>query len=234
MVKDTMLDLLFPRRCVCCDAVLAFGKKELCPECKECMVYIREPFCMKCGKQLADEREYCEDCMKREHTFIQGSAVFDYGSVADAMYRFKNQGRREYAEFFGKELYRTKKDWLRMIRPDGLVPVPIHKSRMRKRGYNQAAELAKHLSRDTGIPVYDQWIVRVSDTKPLKELHARERQNYLKKAFKIVQNDVKLNTIVIIDDIYTTGSTIDSMAQTIRECMDCRIYYLAVAIGRGN
>lgn len=233
MVKDTMLDLLFPRRCVCCDAVLSFGKKELCPECKECMVYIREPFCMKCGKQLADDREYCEDCMKREHAFIQGSAVFDYGSVADAMYRFKNQGRREYAEFFGKELYRTKKDWLRMIRPDGLVPVPIHKSRMRKRGYNQAAELARQLSHYTGIPVYEQWIVRVSDTKPLKELNARERQNNLKKAFKIVQNDVKLNTIVVIDDIYTTGSTVDEIARTFHELIPCNVYFLALAIGRG-
>lgn len=234
MVKDVVLDLLYPRRCVCCDEALAFGKKELCPDCRDRIVYIEDPFCMKCGKQLADEREYCDDCRKREHAFIQGSAVFDYGSVADAMYRFKNQGRREYAEFFGKELYRTKKEWLRMLRPDGLVPVPIHKSRMRKRGYNQAGELAKQLSRYTGVPVYDRWIERVSDTKPLKELNAQERQNNLKRAFKMVQNDVKLNTIVIIDDIYTTGSTIDAMAQTIRESMDCRVYYLAVAIGRGN
>lgn len=234
MVKERFLDLLYPRRCVICDEPLSFGKKGVCPECRPQIKYIREPFCMKCGKMLDDQREWCEDCQKRKHGFLQGGAVFDYGSVSDAMYRFKNQGRREYAEFFGEELYRFRGEWLRAIRPDALVPVPIHKSRWKQRGYNQAEEIARYLSHYSGIPVYNHLIERVVNTRPLKELSAQERQNNLKKAFKMVQNDVKLNTIVIIDDIYTTGSTVDAMADTIREYSDCKIYYLAAAIGRGN
>ena len=76
--------------------------------------------------------------------------------------------------------------------------------------------------------------MRETDTVPLKDLGVQERQNNLKKAFKIVRNDVKLNTIVIIDDIYTTGSTMDAIAQVIQQHMDCQVYVLTVAIGRGN
>ena len=120
------------------------------------------------------------------------------------------------------------------VRPDAMVPVPVHKKRMKKRGYNQAAVLAERLSAYTGIPVLENWLVREGDTAPLKDLGAQERQNNLKKAFKIVRNDVKLNTIVIIDDIYTTGSTVDAIAQVIRQHSDCRVYVLTAAIGRGN
>ena len=131
-------------------------------------------------------------------------------------------------------MYRRTKEWLRTVRPDVLIPVPIHKKRMNKRGYNQAAVLAEQLSAYTGIPVLENWLVRETDTVPLKDLGVQERQNNLKKAFKIVRNDVKLNTIVIIDDIYTTGSTVDAIAQVIRQHMDCRVYVLTAAIGRGN
>ena len=234
MVRDKMIELLFPRRCIVCDEPVEAGKEPVCPSCREELRYIEDPFCMKCGKQLLEEQEYCEDCRSREHAYIQGRSVFQYASVSDAMFRFKNQGRREYADFFAWEMYRRTKGWLRTVRPDALVPVPIHKKRMKKRGYNQAAVLAERLSAYTGIPVLENWLVREEDTAPLKDLGVQERQNNLKRAFKIVRNDVKLNTIVIIDDIYTTGSTVDAIVQVIRQHMDCRVYVLTVAIGRGN
>ena len=76
-------------------------------------------------------------------------------------------------------------------------------------------------------------ICRAGKTKPLKNLSRFERQNNLKKAFKIRRNDVKLNTIVIIDDIYTTGSTIDAMAKAMQEAGIASIYFITLAIGRG-
>ena len=234
MVKDKIVELLFPRRCIVCDEPVETGKESVCPSCREELRYVEEPFCMKCGKQLMEEQEYCEDCRDRKHAYIQGRSVFQYASVADAMFRFKNQGRREYADFLAWEMYRRTKEWLMTVRPDALVPVPVHKKRMKKRGYNQAAVLAERLSAYTGIPVLENWLVREGDTAPLKDLGAQERQNNLKKAFKIVRNDVKLITIVIIDDIYTTGSTVDAIAQVIRQHSDCRVYVLTAAIGRGN
>ena len=120
-----------------------------------------------------------------------------------------------------------------MICPDALVPVPIHFSRKRKRGYNQAELIARELSKHSGIPMNTQLIRRQGRTRPLKGLSYVERQNNLKRAFKIYKNDVKLNTIVIIDDIYTTGSTIDTITRVLHEAGIAKIYYMALTIGRG-
>ena len=85
----------------------------------------------------------------------------------------------------------------------------------------------------TGIPLVTNLIMRVHKTVPMKDLSVRERQNNLKKAFKICRNDVKLSTIIIIDDIYTTGSTIDAMSYELRKAGVERIYFMSLAIGRG-
>ena len=233
-VKINLLDLLYPRRCVVCDEIVDQMGESVCRKCSNKIIYIKEPYCMKCGKQLKkEEQEYCGDCQKKKHDYIQGTALYDYGSMADSVFRFKYAGRMEYAKFYGRELYRKKAQWLSMVRPDALVPVPIHPSRKRKRGYNQAELIAKELSRCSGIPLNTQLIHRVERTKPLKNLSHLERQNNLKRAFKLCKNDVKLNTIVIIDDIYTTGSTIDAMAQTLHKAGITEIYFMTLTIGRG-
>ena len=227
-------ELLFPARCVVCDDLTDQPKEQICNNCKGKIVYIKEPFCMKCGKQLwKDEKEYCRDCEKIHHQFIQGTSLYDYGSMSDSVFRFKYGQRMEYASFYGKDLYEKKGKWLMSIRPDALVPVPIHASKMRSRGYNQAELIARELSKYSGIPVNTELIRRIKPTKPLKNLSHAERQNNLKRAFKICQNDVKLSTIVIIDDIYTTGSTIDSMASVLKAVGIQKIYFMSLTIGRG-
>ena len=233
-VKWNFLDLLFPSRCVVCDGLTDYPGEKVCRKCKHQIVYIREPYCLKCGKQLGqEEKEYCSDCERIKHLYVQGTALYDYGSMADSVFRFKYGGRAEYAAFYGRDLYEKKAEWLAGIRPDALVPVPVHSSRMRGRGYNQAYLIARELSRYCGIPVRNNLIGRTRRTKPLKNLSHEERQNNLKKAFKILKNDVKLSTIVIIDDIYTTGSTVDAMSRTFREAGVGQIYFMALAIGRG-
>lgn len=112
MVKDKIVELLFPRRCIVCDEPVEVGKEPVCPSCREELRYVEEPFCMKCGKQLMEEQEYCEDCRNRKHAYIQGRSVFQYASVADAMFRFKNQGRREYADFLGGKCTGVRKNGL--------------------------------------------------------------------------------------------------------------------------
>lgn len=189
---------------------------------------------MKCGKQLESrEREYCSDCSRVKHHYRQGTALYDYGSMADSVFRFKYAGRTEYAAFYGWDLYRNKRRFLETVRPDALVPVPIHASRKRHRGYNQAQLVARELSRRSGIPLNTNLICRKERTQALKGLNPLQRQNNLKRAFKICQNDVKLSTIVIIDDIYTTGSTIDAIAEVLQEAGIPNIYFMALTIGRG-
>ena len=233
-VKWNFLDLLFPSRCVVCDGLTDCPGEKVCRKCKNQIVYIHDPYCLKCGKQLGqEEKEYCNDCERIRHLYVQGTVLYDYGSMADSVFRFKYGGRAEYAAFYGRDLYEKKAEWLAGIRPDALVPVPVHSSRMRSRGYNQAYLIARELSRHCGIPVRNNLIGRTRRTKPLKNLSHEERQNNLKKAFKILKNDVKLSTIVIIDDIYTTGSTVDAMSRTFREAGVGQIYFMALAIGRG-
>ena len=227
-------ELLFPRRCVVCDEITDWPGEPVCRDCVEKIVYIKDPCCMKCGKELKQqEREFCDDCMKRAHKFLGGTALYDYGSMSDSVFRFKNKGRVEYGEFYGRELAVRKGRWLQTIKPDALIPVPIHPSKKRARGYNQAELIAQALSEHTGIPVNTSFIGRCKKTKPLKDLTEQERQNNLKKAFKILQNDVKLDTIVIIDDVYTTGSTIDAMTQVLQSAGVSKVYFLALTIGRG-
>lgn len=233
-VKIGWLDLLYPRRCVVCDEIVDQNGEYVCRKCSNKIIYIKEPYCMKCGKQIKkEEQEYCGDCRKKKHDYIQGTALYDYGSMSDSIFRFKYAGRMEYAKFYGRELYRKKTKWLSMVCPDALVPVPVHSSRKRKRGYNQAELIARELSRCSGIPINTQLIRRAERTKPLKNLNYLERQNNLKRAFKLCENDVKLNTIVIIDDIYTTGSTIDAMAQILHRAGITEIYFMTLTIGRG-
>lgn len=229
-----LTQLVFPLRCPVCDEIVTpFGEK-ICLSCMKKLKYVMPPNCLKCGKHLEDEeREYCRDCSRQEHVFIQGRALYEYNSAAASIYRFKYGNRREYADFFGEEIAGYLGEYIRRIRPDGLIPIPLHPARQRKRGYNQAQLLAKAISRYTGVPIYDKILIRVKNTVPLKKLNPRERQNNLKKAFNIRGNDVKLKTIILVDDIYTTGSTMDEAAAVLRKAGVERIYFLTLACGTG-
>ena len=232
-LTDIVKDLLYPPRCAVCDDILAAGEECICASCAKKTVYIKEPVCLKCGKSIKGDEEYCEDCQKRPHVFVQGKAVFDYGSISDSLARFKYKGRTEYAKFYAREIVRQRGDFIRAVSPDAFVPVPIHVLKLMQRGYNQSEIISSELSYLTKIPTKTDLIIRSKRTDPLKNLSARERQKNLKNAFKIGENDVKLKTIVIIDDIYTTGSTIDEMASVLKSYFDVDVYFITVTIGRG-
>ena len=231
----TLKDLLFPRRCPVCDRPVPVLEKEICPECRNKLIYIREPYCMLCGKPLQSQRdpeaEYCFDCQRRRHFFDRGICLYRYDSIRRCIYRFKYAGRQEYAEFLGREMAEKLGSVMLSWKPEALVPVPLHPSRLRRRGYNQALLLARELEKHLHIPVYADWLIREKNTKPLKLLDGRE--NNLKKAFNIVQNEVKLKTIIIIDDIYTTGSTVDEIALLCRKNGVEKIYFAALSVGSG-
>ncbi|WWR15528.1 double zinc ribbon domain-containing protein [Lachnospiraceae bacterium JLR.KK008] len=231
-LSHLLLELLFPRRCPVCDGVQPLGQV-ICPSCADSLQVVRSPFCRKCGKPLANERqEYCGDCAGGTHLYLEGRALYEYPCLKKSLYRFKYGGRREYGEFYGTEMAKHLSTVIRRWHPDAFVPVPLHSSRKRKRGYNQAEVLAAWLGVITGIPVERHLIIRSKKTAPQKNLDSRARQNNLKRAFKISENDVKLNTIIIIDDIYTTGSTIDAMASVLYAAGIKNIYFIALAIGR--
>lgn len=224
--------LLFPPRCPVCDEVVSRRDGLICGGCRDRIQTVKEPFCLSCGKPLADERrQYCEDCAKGNHSYVRGRALYAYESAAASIYRFKYGGRREYAAFFGREIAENLGAFIRKAAPDALIPVPLSRKRYGRRGYNQAQLLAEAAGEALGIPVYANLAVRSRDTLPQKELNKKERQNNLKKAFKIIENDVKLSTIIIIDDIYTTGSTVDALADAFMESGVRKVYFVALSIG---
>ena len=232
-VYEGVLQLLFPLRCPVCDDIVTPAGERICLECLGRLRLLTPPWCMKCGKKLAREGEFCADCQRREHLFTRGRALYAYESAAVSIYRFKYGGRREYAEFFGEQIAEYLGNFIRSVQPDALVPIPLHKKRLAARGYNQAGLLARAVGRRMGMPVCTDFLVRVKNTVPLKYENPKERQNNLKKAFNIARNDVKLKRVILIDDIYTTGSTMDEAAVTLREAGVEEICFIALACGAG-
>lgn len=234
-IINKIIDAIYPPRCAICDGLLYKHSDGVCSECASCITFVEEPYCMKCGKPIEDEkREYCSDCENRPHEYDEGRAALVYDEyMSRSIYRFKYNARREYAEYYAgliiERLGRKIKSW----NAQALVPVPIHKSKLKERGYNQAALIAKYISKYVNIPVDEHLVERKIPTKVMKNLNARERENNLKKAFIVNKNSVKLNTVIIIDDIYTTGSTVDAIAHLLKENGVDKVYYISLCIGRG-
>ena len=245
MLMSSFIDILYPRRCPVCDGIVAplsldgAGKivtgKLIHESCAKKVKYIKGSTCVKCGKKLTGayaDMEYCADCRKHEHIYDRGFAIFDYRSIAGSIYRFKYAGRQEYASFYADRVRRMYGKKLKKLGIEAIIPVPMYREKEKQRGYNQALVFAKEVSRQCQIPIYKDLIIRRKNTRPMKELDVRGRRNNLKKAFNIVRNDVEFKCILIIDDIYTTGSTIDEIAHEFRIAGVERIYFLSLAIGQ--
>lgn len=177
--------------------------------------------------------EFCHDCMQRKHAFDYGYALYDYQSMRKSIYRFKYGRRCEYAKFYAEDIREKLSDEICTMDADAIIPVPVHVSRRRSRGYNQAELIAAELSRITGIAMHEKLVQRIKKTVPQKELTIQERQNNLKKAFHISTNVVKLNKVILVDDIYTTGSTLDAVAVELKRRGVNVVYFIALCIGEG-
>ena len=232
-VPEMLTGLLFPRRCPVCDRpVKPFGEYA-CTECIRKVRPISPPRCLKCGKKIRSESALCADCTQRKRYFDRGRILYEYDDAAGSVYRFKYSGRREYAESYARDTVRYLGDYIASEKPDVLVPIPIHRKRYRKRGYNQAFEYAEALSRLTDIPVGNDIIKRVKNTIPLKLLGVSERQINLKNAFIVPENVVKLNKVMLVDDIFTTGASINEAARVLKMAGVREVCFVTLAGGAG-
>lgn len=232
-----IIDLLYPRHCPVCQDIVnaALQDAYICENCKRELPYLQGPRCMKCGKEVdREEQEYCRDCVRLPKHYIQGYPVFRYeGALKAGMAAFKYHNRKEYAEFYADSIWQTYKQELQQCRLDLLIPVPVHKHKLRKRGYNQAELIARALSRYMQLPCCGKVLTRIIDTRPQKELNDKERLNNLKRAFLLSSNEVKLKRVLLVDDIYTTGATIEACTQVLSEAGAEAVYYTSVCIGEG-
>lgn len=233
-MSGILTGLLYPARCAVCDEVLSASEKGICASCRACIRTVEDPYCIKCGKPLHDGQiTYCHDCGTTVHAFTRGRILFYYEDIRESVYRFKYEGRQEYASFYAAEAERIVGEEIRSWNAEALIPIPLHEAKLKKRGYNQAALFAEALSARMGIPVLEEALARERNTVPQKGLNREERQKNLKKAFKMIRNDVKLKTIILIDDIYTTGSTVDEAGALLRQAGISDIYVITLASGNG-
>ena len=235
-----MFHILFPTRCPVCDDILEpeyVGREFIHRRCERKLFPVGQKVCMHCGRPVEPEVEYCFDCGKKNlsRSFRQGKALFLYrGSIQQTMYRFKYANKREYGVFFGKRACDIYGDWVKNKGICAIVPVPMYRPKQRKRGYNQAECFAKALSRELGIPMAADLIRRCKDTAPQKELNDVERQKNLQDAFLCLENARNFPKILVVDDIYTTGSTADAVARQLLEAGVKEVYFLSICIGGGS
>lgn len=234
-MKADIAGLLFPRRCPVCHDVVEDAGELVCKICRTRLPYVAEPSCLKCGKPLlSEEREYCGDCGRKKLLFRQGKAPFVYDKqMRESIARYKYGGRREYASFYAEEILRRCAREAVWWKGEVLVPIPLHPSKKRKRGYNQAALLARELSKRCGIPVDEKLLLRTRKTRAQKELNDQERLANLKNAFSVREGKVPYKNIILIDDIYTTGSTVNEAARVLREKGAETVFFLCICVGRG-
>lgn len=227
--------IFYPIKCPVCGKLLGGKRIACCEACRKDLPVITGARCYRCGKPLQDEeQEYCMDCRKRQHFYTKGLALWTYNAhLKQVIYRFKYKNHRVYASYFGRELVRHHYRELLGWQADMLVPVPLHQKRRRQRGFNQATLLAGEIARCIKVPVREDVVVRVRNTTPQKKLNDKERQKNLKSAFKIKENSVKLKKIILVDDIYTTGTTVDAIAQLLEQAGAAKIYVLTLCIGKG-
>lgn len=180
-------------------------------------------------------KEFCTDCTRKRHYYNAGRVVWVYTKeLRLSIYRFKYNNKREYADFYVSELVRLYGGWIKRLGVDAILPIPLHKSKYRKRGFNQAQVLAEAIGKELDIPVLSDILVRIKNTSAQKNLNDKERQENVKNAFKIVNNEVQLKKILLVDDIYTTGSTIDSAARVLKGDGVKEVYFICLGTSGVN
>jgi ComF family protein len=227
-LQEWFLRLLYPRCCPVCHKILADQDGWVCPKCRAALSPIREPRCKKCGRPVAQTEEFCGDCRRIERHFTEGVSVFRYDTcMRTSVLKFKYGGRREYADFYAHSMARFAKNELLRWKPDVIVPIPLYKKKKRRRGFNQAELLAEKISRESGIPFSASILVKSRNTHSQKELDERTRRANLKKAFSVRKNISGLR-ILLVDDVFTTGSTMDAAAMCLRDAGAKEVFFLTL------
>ena len=226
------LRMLYPQTCYYCGKI---NKTAICAVCQKKMIYVNEPRCKRCGKPVRyEEKEFCEDCRRERIFYEQGRSVWVHKDpVAWSVYQFKYHNRRVFGEFYASEMWRIHGNKISDWNIDTIVPVPLHWKRRLDRGYNQAEILAKHLGRFSKIPVQTKGMKRIRYTERQKSLGHKERKKNLTGAFVVTKKWKKARNVLVVDDIYTTGNTINEISKILRQEGVEKVFFLTISIGQG-
>jgi len=218
---NTVVDLLFPPRCVVCNRLGAW----LCAPCLGEIEAIHPPVCRRCGLPVdnlegsSSAARICERCQKAPPQ-LDGLLAYAFhgGPLRQAIHQFKYEDLRALAAPLGKLM---ADGWVALSSPDWavdvIVPVPLHATRQRERGYNQAALLARELGACLHRPVVENILLRTRATAPQVELNAQERKANVRDAFQCMDASLSGKQVLLIDDVCTTGATLEAACAALRD-----------------
>ena len=239
---NAVLNWIYPQPCPVCNEIVQ-SEHEICGECRKSLTPITGEVCIKCGKSVELRGMKCEDCEGKPFCFERNISAFVYDPLLRrAIHGFKYSFNPYSAAVFGREM------GMRLAQSEHsvffaeyrnefvVVSVPLHKARLKKRGYNQSEILAKEVAAALGMPFVKDCIIRTRDTTPQSEIkQIDEREENIKDAFSVERPDIlKANNVLIVDDIYTTGATINELSRMIKSVSDKRIFAVTLAISSGR
>lgn len=225
------LNIILPPLCAGCRAPVS-DPHLLCAACWQGLSFVAAPFCQRCGIPFEveiDEALTCDACLSFSPAFDRARAPLVYDAASRPLIlRLKHADQMHLAQTFAPLLRGAGAELL--ARADLLVPVPLARWRLWRRRYNQSAELARSLARLTGVPAALQAVKRVRATPSQGGLNREQRRKNVKKAFAVPDAAlVRQKTIVLIDDVMTSGATAHECAQVLKAAGAARVDVLAVA-----
>ncbi len=230
---DKLIQSLYPSKCLYCNKMLNINSdnKWFCNSCIDKFEIIDGKFdkCEKCGR-IIEHKGNCAMCNNNAF-YDNGYVLFEYaGNIRDCIIRYKFNNKKSYSEYFADvmaEYIKLKTDGKYESIYDYITCVPLYKSKERIRGYNQTELIAKKLSKSLNIP-YVRAVKKIRNTKQQSTLSEKEREINIKNAFKCCYN-IKDRKILIVDDILTTGHTINECSRILKKAGADRVDFAAIA-----
>lgn len=216
---------LYPPRCALCGQA-GVARRDLCPGCLADLPHNPSP-CHRCGIPLSDGARLCGPCNHNPPPFDSSVIPFRYGPPLDyLLQQLKFHQRLHLAPLLGGLLAEAILHQGRPL-PELILPVPLHPTRLRERGYNQALELARPVARQLALPVDWHGVARQRQTQAQTSLQGRERRKNLRNAF-VVQHELPRH-VALVDDVVTTGATVSELATTLKRSGVERVEIWAIA-----
>ena len=223
-LKRAALDLLFPKWCIGCGKEGEF----ICHSCRECLVRVSPPLCPRCGKPQPSST-LCPGCLSWQATIDGIRSPFQFeGVIREAILQLKYKNLRALSETLAELL----SDYLiaNPLPGEVLVPVPIHRKRLRERGYNQSSLLAHKLGKLASLPVADNSLTRQRHALPQTQTKTvAERRNNVAGAFTCRDQSLKDRQVLLIDDVATSGATLDACAAALKDAGATSVWGLTLA-----